>query len=211
MDRRKNIAVVTVALLALAGPRAHALQLVDLSPRGEVARVRQVVATFDEPAVDFGDPSAPAPFTVRRDDAQAGKGTPRWTGAKRWVFDFAADLPPGVRCTVERLAGFRSAAGAALKAPSDRVSTLADRPCARSGRRAGRSTSGRPSCSNSAARPRPRACVSTSGARPTARANASPSRSSRTPNATRCSRRSGGTRPRVPNRRASPRCAATAR
>ncbi len=117
MDRRKNIAVVTVALLALAGPRAHALQLVDLSPRGEVARVRQVVATFDEPAVDFGDPSAPAPFTVRRDDAQAGKGTPRWTGAKRWVFDFAAELPPGVRCTVERVAGFRSASGAALKAP----------------------------------------------------------------------------------------------
>ena len=117
MDRRKNIAVVTVALLALAGPRAHALQLVDLSPRGEVARVRQVVATFDEPAVDFGDPRAPAPFTVRRDDAQAGKGTPRWTGAKRWVFDFAAELPPGVRCTVERVAGFRSASGAALKAP----------------------------------------------------------------------------------------------
>ncbi|RZM02086.1 MAG: alpha-2-macroglobulin, partial [Variovorax sp.] len=35
----------------------------------------------------------------------------------RWVFDFAADLPPGMRCTVERVAGFRSASGMELKAP----------------------------------------------------------------------------------------------
>ncbi|RZM01502.1 MAG: alpha-2-macroglobulin, partial [Variovorax sp.] len=117
MDRRKNRAVVAGALLALGTFEAHALQLVDLAPRGEVSRVRQVVATFDEAAVDFGDPRAPAPFTVRCDDVQAGRGTPRWTGAKRWVFDFAADLPPGMRCTVERVAGFRSASGVELKAP----------------------------------------------------------------------------------------------
>jgi uncharacterized protein YfaS (alpha-2-macroglobulin family) len=117
MQGRKITSVVAGALLALGVFQAHALQLVELSPRGEVSRVRQVVATFDEAAVDFGDPQAAAPFAVRCDDAQAGRGTPRWTGPKRWVFDFAADLPPGVRCTIERAAGFRAASGAELKAP----------------------------------------------------------------------------------------------
>ena len=43
--------------------------------------------------------------------AQAGKGTGRWTGEKQWIFDFESDLPPGVRCTVTRVAGFKSPSG----------------------------------------------------------------------------------------------------
>ncbi|MGJ7580939.1 alpha-2-macroglobulin family protein [Variovorax sp. RHLX14] len=97
-------------------PDASALELVGLTPRGEVSRVRQVVARFDKPAADFGDPKAPAPFTVGCSDAKAGKGTARWTGEKQWVFDFENDLPPGVRCTVDRVPGFRSPAGEELKA-----------------------------------------------------------------------------------------------
>ncbi|HJS05690.1 MAG TPA: MG2 domain-containing protein [Variovorax sp.] len=96
---------------------AHALQIASLTPQGEVARVRQVVAKFDQAAVNFGDPKAPAPLAVSCSDAPAGKGTGRWTGEKQWVWDFENDLPPGVRCTVTRVAGFKSAAGAELTGP----------------------------------------------------------------------------------------------
>jgi len=47
----------------LSGP-GHALQITSLTPQGEVARVRQIVAKFDQPAVNFGDPKAPAPLSV---------------------------------------------------------------------------------------------------------------------------------------------------
>lgn len=105
-----------LCLLAAAMP-THALQIASLTPQGEVARIRQVVARFDQPAVNFGDPKAPAPLTVSCTDAQAGKGTGRWTGEKQWVFDFESDLPPGVRCTVTRVASFKSASGSALTGP----------------------------------------------------------------------------------------------
>lgn len=95
----------------LASGASHALQIVSLSPQGEVARVRQVVAKFDQPAVNFGDPKAPAPLTVSCNDAQAAKGTGRWTDAKAWVYDFENDLPPGVRCTVTRIPTFKPASG----------------------------------------------------------------------------------------------------
>lgn len=100
----------------MAGP-GFALQITSLSPQGEVARVRQVVAKFDQPAVNFGDPKAPAPLTVSCTDAQAGKGTGRWTDAKAWVYDFENDLPPGVRCTVTRVAGFKPGTGGELTGP----------------------------------------------------------------------------------------------
>ncbi|WP_295988962.1 alpha-2-macroglobulin family protein [uncultured Variovorax sp.] len=95
----------------LASSPGFALQIVSLSPQGEVARVRQVVAKFDQPAVNFGDPKAPAPLAVSCSDAQAAKGTGRWTDAKAWVYDFENDLPPGVRCTVNRIPTFKPASG----------------------------------------------------------------------------------------------------
>ncbi len=100
----------------LAGP-AFALQITSLTPQGEVSRVRQVVAKFDQAAVDFGDPKAPPPLAVSCTDAQAGKGTGRWTDAKQWVYDFENDLPPGVRCTVTRIASFKPASGGELTGP----------------------------------------------------------------------------------------------
>ena len=93
---------------------ASALQITSLSPQGEVAQVRQVVARFDQDAVRFGDGQAPAPLAVQCSDAQASQGSGRWTGAREWVFDFARDLPPGMRCTVQATPGFKSASGAAL-------------------------------------------------------------------------------------------------
>lgn len=104
-------AVVAGAMVSLG---AHALQVTSFSPQGEVARVRQVVAKFDAAAVNFGDPKAPAPFTLSCSDANATKGTGRWTGEREWVFDFERDLPPGVRCTAAAKPGFKSASGAEL-------------------------------------------------------------------------------------------------
>jgi len=106
---------VLAAGLVLASLGAQALQITSLSPQGEVARVRQVVAKFDGAAVNFGDPKAPAPLEVRCSDAQVSKGAGRWTSEREWVFDFERDLPPGVRCTAQLRTGFQSASGEALK------------------------------------------------------------------------------------------------
>jgi hypothetical protein len=102
------------ASLSLAAWGAQALQITSFSPQGEVARVRQVVVKFDAAAVNFGDPKAPAPLTLSCSDAQATEGQGRWTGEREWVFDFRADLPPGVRCTAAVKPGFKSASGADL-------------------------------------------------------------------------------------------------
>ena len=104
--------------LAAASLAAQALTLASVSPQGEVARVRQVAAKFDGAAVNFGDPKAPAPLVVSCSDAEAAKGTGRWTSEREWVYDFQNDLPPGVRCTVAVKSGFKSASGAVLTGPS---------------------------------------------------------------------------------------------
>lgn len=109
----KSTAVAWGLLLAAAS--AQALQITQFSPQGEVARVRQVVARFDSAAVQFGDPKAPAPLELRCSDAQASKGTGRWTSEREWVYDFERDLPPGVRCTAQVKSDFKSASGAILK------------------------------------------------------------------------------------------------
>jgi hypothetical protein len=95
---------------------ARALTLTSLTPQGEVAQVRQVVARFDQSAVNFGDPKARAPLTIACDNADAAQGSGRWLSDKQWVFDFGADLPAGARCTVTPVPGFKSPAGAALTA-----------------------------------------------------------------------------------------------
>jgi uncharacterized protein YfaS (alpha-2-macroglobulin family) len=116
LSRSIPVLLLVASAFFLAGP-SHALQITSLTPQGEVARIRQVVAKFDQAAVNFGDPKAPAPLAVSCADAQAGKGTGRWTGDRQWVFDFENDLPPGVRCTVTRVATFRSASGSELTGP----------------------------------------------------------------------------------------------
>lgn len=116
---KKTYLYATLMSLALAAAgAAQALTVTSLSPQGEVARVRQVAAKFDVAAVQFGDPKAPAPFAVACSDADAAKGTGRWTSEREWVYDFAQDLPPGVRCTVSARSGFKSASGAQLASAS---------------------------------------------------------------------------------------------
>lgn len=113
----RSLPIFLLAASAFFAGQSHALQVTSLTPQGEVSRVRQVVARFDQAAVSFGDPKAPAPLAVSCNDAQAGKGTARWTADKQWVFDFENDLPPGVRCTVTRVTGFKSASGSELTGP----------------------------------------------------------------------------------------------
>lgn len=105
----RKLALAGLTLSAFA--TAHAFQITSLSPQGEVARVRQVVVKFDDSAVTFGDPKAPAPLALSCSDAQATKGTGRWTNDREWVFDFENDLPPGVQCTLQARAGFKNPKG----------------------------------------------------------------------------------------------------
>jgi len=100
--------------ISLVGTAAGAVQVTSLTPQGEVARVRQVVAKFDEAAVRFGDARAPAPLSLSCSDAQAARGSGRWLNEKQWVFDFENDLPPGVRCTVTRVPDFTAPGGQPL-------------------------------------------------------------------------------------------------
>ena len=53
------------ALLAATALQAQALQITSLAPQGEISRIRQVVARFDESAVNFGDPKASARLCCR--------------------------------------------------------------------------------------------------------------------------------------------------
>jgi uncharacterized protein YfaS (alpha-2-macroglobulin family) len=80
------------------------------SPQNEVASVRQVRATFSDAMVDFGDAKLGAPFDIQCPAA----GTGRWVNDRTWVYDFAADLGPGVRCTFTAKSDFRSRDGGAI-------------------------------------------------------------------------------------------------
>jgi hypothetical protein len=114
----KTKAIFFGCLLALSSLPTHAFKITSLSPQGEVSRVRQVVAKFDDGAIAFGNPKAEAPLTLSCNNAQASKGSGRWITDRYWAYEFERDLPPGVSCTVQIKAGFKSALGAALSGPS---------------------------------------------------------------------------------------------
>ena len=114
MTTRTTVAAMCLALCAIT---THAFQISSLSPQGEVARVRQIVAKFDDSAIAFGDPKAGAPLSVQCSDAQAAKGSGRWVSDRAWAYEFENDLPPGVRCTLQVKAGLQSAKGVALRGP----------------------------------------------------------------------------------------------
>jgi uncharacterized protein YfaS (alpha-2-macroglobulin family) len=97
-------------LCALAAAGAHAQSVEFFSPRGEVKGVRQVTARFAKPMVPFGDPRELDPFTI---DCLE-KGTGRWADPRNWVYDFARDLPAGVRCTFTVNSGLTDVDGAAV-------------------------------------------------------------------------------------------------
>ncbi|MGH8535835.1 MAG: alpha-2-macroglobulin family protein [Gammaproteobacteria bacterium] len=86
--------VVSLSLPAEPAPRERA-QVDVFTPPGTVKGVRQVAVRFSEQMVTFGDPRIPEPFDI--DCPEKGKG--RWADARNWVYDFARDLPAGMKCT----------------------------------------------------------------------------------------------------------------
>lgn len=118
MTKKITLIRCGLALATLCAVTANAFQITSLSPQGEIARVRQVLVQFDESAVNFGDPKAEAPLSLRCSDAQASKGTGRWVTDKSWAYDFENDLPPGVSCTLQIKTGLQSAKGVAFSGPS---------------------------------------------------------------------------------------------
>ncbi len=83
-------------------------RVIQFSPQGIVKDVRQVTARFSEPMVPFGDPRGTlAPFEIDCPEL----GSPLWVDSRTWVYDFARDLPAGVRCTFLLRSGLMSIAG----------------------------------------------------------------------------------------------------
>ena len=101
---------LVAALVSLAASAALAQPVELFSPQGEVKGVRQVTARFAKPMVAFGDPRLPDPFEI--DCAEKGSG--RWADTRNWVYDFARDLPAGVRCTFALKSGLAAADGSAV-------------------------------------------------------------------------------------------------
>src|SRR4051794_40583683 len=99
--------IFALVLLALSWPASAAAQapaptVTQFSPTGVVKQVRQVTARFSVPMVAVGDPRA-ATDVFDIDCAEAG--TARWIDSRDWAYDFARDLPAGVRCVFRLRAG----------------------------------------------------------------------------------------------------------
>ncbi|MBC3862268.1 alpha-2-macroglobulin [Undibacterium jejuense] len=93
---------------------AKAANVVQFSPQGEIAQVRQVKARFSEAAVVFGDPKAAAPFDIKC----SATGSGRWADEKTWVYDFTQDLAPGEQCSFSLKPDYKTPSGAALTGKS---------------------------------------------------------------------------------------------
>jgi alpha-2-macroglobulin len=78
------------------------------TPLGTVKHVRQVSAKFSEPMVPLGDPrSLVDPFEI--DCYMEGSG--RCIDSRTWVYDFARDIPGGLRCRFQLRTGLATQAG----------------------------------------------------------------------------------------------------
>lgn len=84
----------------------------DFRPRGSVKNARQAQVRFTTDMVALGDPRVPDPFVV--DCPAAGHG--RWVDTRAWVYDFASDLPGGLRCRFTLKQRLRDLAGQPVRA-----------------------------------------------------------------------------------------------
>jgi uncharacterized protein YfaS (alpha-2-macroglobulin family) len=106
---------VVASLLILSVPAAAqtpaAPHVTRFSPEGLVKGVRQVTARFSAPMVPLGDPR---PATDVFEIACPEAGTARWIDGREWAYDFARDVPAGVRCTFRLRAGLAALDGTAV-------------------------------------------------------------------------------------------------
>ncbi|MFZ6686498.1 alpha-2-macroglobulin family protein [Undibacterium sp. SXout11W] len=93
---------------------ANAASVVQFSPQGEIAQVRQVKARFSEAAVVFGDPKAASPFNIKC----SATGSGRWADEKTWVYDFTQNLAPGEQCNFTLKPDYKIPSGTALTGKS---------------------------------------------------------------------------------------------
>ncbi len=105
------IALTVVAIASVSALAAGAPMVTKFSPRGTVKQIRQVTARFSQAMVPLGDPRASVtPFDI---DC-APKGAARWIDSFNWSYDFASDLPAGVRCTFTLHPGLKALSGEAV-------------------------------------------------------------------------------------------------
>ncbi len=104
----RSLFTAVAALLAAAG--THAATIASVTPRGEVAQVRQVTVKFSEPVVPFGDLRLPDPMTLACQGA-APAGAGRWASDRVWLYDFREALPPGTRCTLKARPEWKPSSG----------------------------------------------------------------------------------------------------
>ena len=104
------VSVLAMHQHAISATSSAAITITGFSPQGEIARIRQVRATFSEAAVALGDPKAAAPFTVQC----AASGTARWADERNWIYDFSQDVEPGTRCEFNVKPDFRTSSGASI-------------------------------------------------------------------------------------------------
>ena len=119
--RTMRQAACWAAAVWMAATAAQAEVTVErFTPQGVAKPVRQATAVFSAPMVPFGDLRDVAPpFTV---DCPV-PGTGRWVDSRTWAYDFARDLPGGVRCAFAVRAGLASQAGEPVAAARFELST----------------------------------------------------------------------------------------
>ncbi len=102
---------------------ASATQVTRFTPQGMLARIANVQADFDAPAMALGDDGAPDPFLIRC-DADSVSGSGRWVDPQHWVYRFDQPLTGAVSCSAEPNPDFRDLQGQPLvDAPSWHFST----------------------------------------------------------------------------------------
>ncbi len=99
--------VLCSAPLTVSGAQLSDPQVIQFTPQGTVKKVRQVTARFSEPMVPLGDPRLADPFEITCPEP----GTAHWVDSSDWVYDFARDLPAGVRCSFRLVSGLTTMAG----------------------------------------------------------------------------------------------------
>src|SRR5262245_4928863 len=100
----RGASVVCLAMASLVTAHAAlgaAVHVEQFNPEGSVKQVRQLTARFSAPITTLGDPRLADPFVVTCSPAENAAGRGRWIDVREWSYDFARDLPAGVRCKVE--------------------------------------------------------------------------------------------------------------